>query len=186
VELSTTQEATGCAATRELPSILWNLKVYYCICTSSPLGPILSPTNPVNPPPPPPNPISPRSILILYTHLHLGLRNGLFPTNNLYTFLFSIHATCPTHLILLNLIILIIHFEEYKLRCSLLCSFLHSTVTSSLFSPNILLSTLFSNTFSLVLPICQRPSFTPIQNHRQNYGLVYSNFNVFRKSRLHP
>jgi hypothetical protein len=31
----------------------------------------------------------------------------------------------------------------------LLCTFLHSPVTSSLFGPNILLSTLFSNTFSL-------------------------------------
>jgi hypothetical protein len=31
----------------------------------------------------------------------------------------------------------------------LLCSFLHSTVTPSLFGPNILLSTLFSNILSL-------------------------------------
>jgi hypothetical protein len=29
MELSTTQEATGCAATREPPSILWNPKVHY-------------------------------------------------------------------------------------------------------------------------------------------------------------
>jgi hypothetical protein len=28
----------------------------------------------------------------------------------------------------------------------------------------------------MFLPQCQRPSFTPIQNHRQNYRLVYSNF----------
>jgi hypothetical protein len=27
-----------------------------------------------------------------------------------------------------------------------------------------------------VPPLCQRPSFTPIQNHRQNYRLIYSNF----------
>jgi hypothetical protein len=47
------------------------------------------------------------------------------------------------------LIILIILGEEYKSRSSSLCSFLYSPVTSSLFGPNILLSTLFSNTLSL-------------------------------------
>jgi hypothetical protein len=31
---------------------------------------------------------------------------------------------------------------------------------------------------STLLPQCQRPIFTPIQNHRQNYISVYSNFYV--------
>jgi hypothetical protein len=47
------------------------------------------------------------------------------------------------------LIILIILGEEDKLWSSSLCSFLQSPVTYSLFGPNILLNTLFSNILSL-------------------------------------
>jgi hypothetical protein len=40
-------------------------------------------------------------------------------------------------------------FDEYRSLSSSLCSFLYSTVTSSLLGPNILLSILFSNTLGL-------------------------------------
>jgi hypothetical protein len=75
----------------------------------------------------PSHPISLKSILILSTHLHLGLPSCIFPsgfpTNILYAFLVShIHATCPAHLILLGLIILIMIRKEWKLWSS----FLHS------------------------------------------------------------
>ena len=66
-----------------------------------------------------PHPISWRSILILSTHLRLGLPSRLFPsgypTKTLYTPLSSpIRATCPAHLILLDFITRTILGEEYK------------------------------------------------------------------------
>jgi hypothetical protein len=68
----------------------------------------------------PPHPTSLKSILVLSIHLYLGLPSGLFPygvpTKILYAFLFPfILATRHVHLILLDLIVLIILDEEYKL-----------------------------------------------------------------------
>jgi hypothetical protein len=34
---------------------------------------------------------------------------------------------------------------------------------------------------STFLPECMRASFTPIQNHRQNYSFIYSDFYVLRQ-----
>jgi hypothetical protein len=65
--------------------------------------------------------------------------------------------------------------EKSRILSSLLCSFLHPQVTSSLLGPNIHLSTLFSNTFN------QSPSlnFSDQLSHpyktRQNFSSVCLN-----------
>jgi hypothetical protein len=91
---------------RKLPEILRNPKVHHRVHKSPPLVPILSQLDAV---PTIPSYLSLRSILILSTHLRLGLPSVLFPsgfpTNILYAFLVSpIRATCPAHLILITLI----------------------------------------------------------------------------------
>jgi hypothetical protein len=55
----------------------------------------------------------------------------------------------PAHLILLDFITRTLLDKEYRPFSSSLCNFLHSPVTSSFLVPNILLSTLFSNTLNL-------------------------------------
>ena len=75
----------------------------------------------------------------------------------LYTAVLSLTcATCPAHLIL-DLITRITFGREYRSESSSFSSLLYSPVTSSLFGPNIFLSTI-----PLLLPQCERPSFTPI------------------------
>jgi hypothetical protein len=70
---------------------------------------------------------------MLSTHICLALVSGVFPSglpiSNLYVVVFSSNrATCPTHLMLLGLIILIILGEDYISCSSSLCSCIHPHV----------------------------------------------------------
>jgi hypothetical protein len=91
-----------------------------------------------------PHPSSLRCILILSYHLRQGFLQ--FPTKTLHTSLLSpIRATCPTDLILIEFITRTILGEEYRSLRFLLCSFLHSPVTSSHYT-QIFSSTPYSQT----------------------------------------
>ena len=90
----------------------------------------------------------------------------MFPHQN-PVYISSLPITCymPAYLILLDLITQIIFGEKYSSLSSLLCSFMHSPVSSSLVGPNILLSTPFSNTFNLrsSLYVSDQVSSLPVQ-----------------------
>ena len=81
-------------------------------------------------------------------YVNCVLLSVCFPTKTLYTPLhFLIRATCPAHLILLDMVTRTTLGLQYRPLSSSLCSFLHS---QPLLGPNILLNTLFSKTLAYV------------------------------------
>jgi len=92
-----------------------------------------------------------------------------------------IRPRCTAHLSLLDLITRTILGEQYRSKSSSLCSFLHSPVTSSLLSPNILLNALFSNTLSLLSfhNLSDQVSH-PYKTTRKNYVSLYISSLNFR------
>jgi len=89
MEQSPSWEANWFSASQEIPPILWNSKVHYRFFKCPP--PALSWVTSIQSMPL--HPTSIRSILILPSHLRLGLPSGLFPscvaTKTLYTPLLS-------------------------------------------------------------------------------------------------
>ena len=143
-------EANRFSANQEMIHISWNPTVHDRIQKCPPPIPILSHVAPVHAP----HPTSWRSILILPSHLCLGLPSGLFPpgfpTKPLYMPPLSpmCYMLRPSHSSRFD------HPNNFGwgvqiIKYLIMYSFLHSAVTSSLLRPIILLKSLFSNTLSL-------------------------------------
>ena len=135
-------ETNWFAASQEIPRISQNPKVHYRTHKRPPPVSILDQPNPVH---------IPTSHLLM---IHPNIIHP-FTTRSLQWSLYAplsspIHATCPAHLILFDFITRTILGEGYKSFSSSLCNLLHSLLTLSLLSSNILLNTLFSNTLSFL------------------------------------
>ena len=99
MEQSPSWEANRFSASQEMPRILWNPKIHYRIHKCSPPVPIQSQLDPVHTP----TSFFLRSILILVSHLRLGLPSGLFlhvsppkPCTSLSSPPYAVHSR-PSH-----------------------------------------------------------------------------------------
>ena len=132
----------------------------------------------------PPHPTYWISILILSPHLLLGLPSGLFlsdlPTKALYEPLLSPYVSHAPP---------ILFFPIWSLEKYLVGDTDHKDPGYVIFSTSFFLVTLrpkyltqhpiLENPQPMFLPLCERPSFTPIQNGSQNYSSAYLNVYVF-------
>jgi hypothetical protein len=167
-------EANRFLASQELPHISRKPKVHYRFHKCPPPIPILSQLYPVHIL----SPTSLRSILILSSHLHLGLHSGLFPlgfpTKTCKRLPLPILTTYPVYLILLDFITRTIVGEQYRSLSSSICSFLHSRYLVPLRPKYSFQHPILKHPRTTFLSQSQQPSFTPIQNNRQKYNSLYT------------
>jgi hypothetical protein len=153
-------EQTAHTSRQANPHLLWNLNVQYRVLKNLSAVAMPSSVNPIH------TLIS--YFLKIYFNIILSLKpwcyERLFPsgfgTKMLYACVISpVRARFPILLILLDLIILIISGEEFKLWRSSLCSFLQPPVTLFVLGPNVLLSIQFSDMFNLCPGLKVRHTF---------------------------
>ena len=158
-------EANRFSASQEIPCILGKPNVLYWIRKCPPPVPILSHIDPVHTP----------TSHFLKIHLNIILPSASgypkwslslrFPHQNpvyAYPLLNKCYISCPRHSSRF--------YQPNNIRCGYrslstsLYSFLHTLVTSSLFCPNILLNTLFSD----ILSLCSSLNMSDRVSHPNN------------------
>ena len=125
----------------------------------------------------PPHPTSWRSILILSSHLRLGLPSGLFPSGSppkpcthLSPPPYALHAP-PISFSILSSAHCWVSSTDHTAPLNIVSSTPHLPLRPK-YSPQ---HPIQKRPQPTILPQCQRRSFTPIQNNRQNYSSVYIN-----------
>jgi len=144
MEQNPSWEANRYSDSQEIPLILWNPKIHYCVHKARHMSIPWARSIQSMPP-----------TYFLNIHINIILPSMPGPSKWSPSFRFPRQNHVCTyllphmrHLIHLDLITRII-FGEYRTLSSSLCRLHHSHATSSLLSPNILLNTLFSSTLSL-------------------------------------
>jgi hypothetical protein len=151
--------AASSAATQKLPNILWNPKVHYRVHRSPPPVTILSQTNPIHT-----TPTYLRSILLLFSHLRLGLPSDIFLSGSSTKDPICIPFTCMLHALPFSCSLITFQLYMSKSRCyesSHYAVFLQPLVTSSILGTNTLPSVPCSQTPS----ICSPPSMSETNFH---------------------